>query len=110
MDDLDTAKNFRRLSKWHFQTKPLPAWNAGTNLPSPLASKSFSLPGDIPTNPNGVPSVVGLAKANREVTEPPTGQPARCTQPFVPSVARTPWFRSNPVVIDPCTVAIASVE
>ena len=75
-----------------------------------MASKSSSLRGDIPTNPNGVPSVVGLAKANRVVTETPTGHPERCIQQFVPSVALTLWFLSDPVVTDPCTVAIASVE
>ncbi len=80
LDDLAIAKLFRRLSKWHFQTKPLPAWNAGTNLPSPPASKSFLLPRVILTNPGGVPSVVELAGASSAATEIPTGHPVRCIQ------------------------------
>ncbi len=103
------AKNFRRLSKWHFQTKPLPAGNAGTNSPSPLASKSSSHLRDLPTNPSGVPNVEGLARVSREVTVTPTGLPERCIQPFAPSVARTQRFLSGPVATSRCTVAIASV-
>ena len=104
------AKNLRRLSKWHFQTKPLPAGNAGTNLPSPLASKSSSHLKDLPTNPSGVPSVVGLARVSREVTVTPMGLPERCIRQFAPSVAKTPRFLLGPVATSPCTVAIASVE
>ena len=110
LDDLSTANTFRRLSKWHFQTKPLPAWNAGTHLPSPLASKSTSHLGDIPTNPSGVPRIVRPAGANREGQEVSAAQHERCIQQFAPSVARTPWFRSGPVVTNRCTVAIASAR
>ena len=104
------AKNLRRLSKWHFQTKPLPAGNAGTNSPSPLASKSSSHLKDLPTNPSGVPSVVGLGRVNRAVIVTPTEPPERCIQQFAPSVARTQWFLSGPAATSRCTVAIASVE
>ena len=110
MDDLAIAKLFRRLSKWHFQTKPLPAWNAGTISPSPSASKSSSLPGGIPTIPSGVHNVAGLARVNSKVTGTPTDRPGRCTQQYVPSVALTPWFLSGPVVTDRCTVTIASAQ
>ena len=102
--------NFRRLSKWHFQTNPLPAWNAGPHFPSPLASKSSSLPRGIPTSPSGVPNVVQLARVSKEVTGTPTDHPERCIQRSAPSVARTPWFPSDPGVTNRCTVPIASVE
>ena len=107
LDNLDKPKNFRRLSKWHFQTKPLPAGNAEANLPSLLASKSSLLPGDLPTNPNGVPNVVRLARVSSEITGTPTGQPERCIQQFALSAGRTPWYRLGPVVTNPCIVAIA---
>ncbi len=66
--------------------------------------------GDLPTNPSGVLSVEGLARVSKGVTVTPTGLPERCIRQFAPSVARTPQFRSGPVVTNRCTVAIASVE
>ena len=124
LDNLDKPKFFRRLSKCHFQTKRVPAGNAGTNLPSLLASKSSSHLRDLPTNPSGAPSVVGLARASREAeataeaeaeaeaeaTAIPMGLPERCIPQFAPSVVRTPRFLLSPVVTSRCTAAIASAE
>ena len=66
----------------------------GKPLPSPLARKSSSLPGDIPTNPSGVPRIVSLVGASSTATEVSAGQPEKCIQscaisagftaPFVP--------------------------
>ena len=107
-DDLGIANTFRRLSKWHFQTKPLPAWNAGTHLPSPLASKSSSLPGELPTNPGGVLKIGRLVRASSE--EAPTGHLERCIQSYAISAGLTLRFPLFPVVTDRCTVAIASAK
>ncbi len=102
--------NFRRLSKWHFQTNPLPAWNAGPHFPSPLASKSSSLPGDLPTNRSDVPRIVRLVRASSEVPETPTVHPERCIQSCAISAGLTLRSPLYPVVTDRCTVTIASAK
>ncbi len=103
LDDLSIANTFRRLSKWHFQTKPLPAWNAGTILSSRLASKNSSLREDSPTNPGGVPRIVRLVGASNEAPDP-----ERCIQSCARSAGLTLRSPLSPVTTDQSTVAIAS--
>jgi hypothetical protein len=111
LGDLDIAEqNFRRSSKGCFQTKPLPAWSAGTNSPLLLGSRNSMLPGVIPTSRNAVPNAAVLGRANSEVPETPTDQAERCIRQFVPSVAGIRWFPSCLEVTSLSTVAIASAR
>ena len=115
LDDLDTAKYFRRLSKWHFQTKPLTAEIASTNSPSRSGNRSSSIPKGSLMSRLAAPNVAQHARASSQVpagvsAEVLTGQPERCTQQFAHSAALILWFPSYPVVTNRCIAAIASVE
>ena len=116
LDDLDIAKYIRRLSKWHFQTKPLTAEIAGTNLPSRSGNRSSSIPKGSLMSPLAAPNAAHLAEASSQVpAEVPAevsvaGDHEKCTQQFARSAALILWFPSYPVVTDRCTVVIASVE
>ncbi len=111
LDDLDKAEsNSRRSSKWRFQTKPSPALNAGTILPSPLGSKSSSLPRDLPMNRVAVPNVVQLVRASREGPEVSAGQHEKCIQQFALSAVLILWFPLGRVATGRYTVVIASAQ
>ncbi len=111
LDDLDIAKHFRRLSKWHFQTKPLTAEIASTNSPSRSGNRSSSIPKGSLMSRLAAPNAAQLVGASSQAPEvSAAADHERCTQQFARSAALILWFPSYPVVTGRCTAAIASVE
>ena len=80
-------------------------------LPSLLAlrSKSFSNLGAILMSPSAAPHAARQGSQNdTEMTA--TGPDAKCFGQHAPSVAKIPRYPLNPVLVDRCIVAIATVK